>query len=134
MIQISEDPNIWKMNYSSEEVVAKLIENKVPQPLVQIAAQTAPRSLSMFEEVSPNSLWPLQEDFIPIWTSNGTSCLAYEPSTGNYHYQHIEDIIEEEPEIFESYENLCDWLINDQYQSIDQDRKEAIKTFMKEKN
>ena len=72
----------------------------------------APHSLEYrCEKPIPNGIWPLQEDYIPIWTRNGSSALGFEPSTGNFHFQHIEEIANCAPDIFTSYRHLSAWVI-----------------------
>lgn len=111
-LQISDDPTVWRMEFTREELLARARDYSLPEPLIEILSGNCPGTLQYrCEPVSPNSIWPLQDDFVPIWTCNGTSALAYEPSSGHYHYQHIEELPDGNPEILESYLHLCVWLL-----------------------
>ena len=111
-IRISDNPADWRTDFTASELTARMRELGLPAPLIQIAIGRAPHSLAFrCEKPSPNGIWPLQDDYMPIWTCNGSSAVGYEPSTGHFHNHHIEEIAESAPDVFNSYRHLSAWLI-----------------------
>jgi hypothetical protein len=111
-IYISDNPADWRTDFTREELSSRMRELGLPEPLVKIAMGGAPGAL-MYRCESPclNGIWPLQEDYVPVWTCNGTSAVGYEPSTGHFHSQDIEDILEVHPDVYESYHHLSAWIV-----------------------
>ena len=111
-IRISDNPDDWRTDFSAAELTSRMRELELPEPLIKIATGGAPHSLEYrCEKPFPNGIWPLQDDYVPIWTCNGSSALGFEPSSGHFHNQHIEEIKDGDPDVFTSYRHLSAWVI-----------------------
>ena len=111
-LHITEDPNDWRTDFTPAELISRMRALELPEVIINIATGSAPPSLEFrCEPIRPNGIWPLQDDFIPVWTCNGSSAVAYEPSTGRYHSLHIEEIMDSEPDTFYSFRHLSAWVV-----------------------
>lgn len=129
-IRISDNPDDWRTDFTAAELTSRMHELKLPQPLIKIATGSAPPSLQYrCEKPFPNGIWPLQEDYIPIWTCNGSSAVGFEPSSGHFHNQHIEEIMDGATDVFASYRHLSAWLVRQLIEAghPDEDVDEAAK-------
>ncbi len=127
-IRISDNPSDWRTDFTIKELASRMRELGLPEPLVKIAMGKAPYALEFrCESPCPSGVWPLQDDYVPVWTCNGTSSVAFEPSTGHFHSQHIEDVPEQNPEVFDSYFHLSAWVIRQLIEAgrTDEDVEEA---------
>jgi hypothetical protein len=130
-LKISDEPNDWRTDYSISEVIDRIKNAGLPAPLIEIVQGHVPRSLQYrCEPPEPGGVWPLQEDYIPIWTTNGTSAVGYIPSTKTFHSQHIEDINSNEPEVLRDYRHLSAWLLRNLIDAGRADEADGVAAFL----
>lgn len=111
---INENGSSWRTDFSTDELLAAIRQHELPQCLEDTVVGNVPGPLQYWcERVTNNGVWPLQDDFIPVWTTNGTSCLAYEPSINKFTYQHIEDVPEGAHNTFDSFAHVSVWVLLD---------------------
>ncbi|HTN76659.1 MAG TPA: hypothetical protein VL096_15480 [Pirellulaceae bacterium] len=113
-LQLDEGGSKLRRDFTPDELLATIRKHNLPRCLERTAIGDVPEPLRYWcEPVSPNHVWPLQPDFIPVWTTNGTECLAYEPSLRKYTSQHIEDVAVGQSRKFDSFRDVSIWVLLD---------------------
>ena len=130
-LHIDDDASTWHRDFAAEDLIVAIRRYGLPTCLERTVVGDVPDPLRYWcESVSPNAVWPLQSDFIPLWTTNGTSCLAYEPSINKFTYQHIEDVPTGATRIFDSFLHVCVWVLLDLIGGdTDDEIRQAIQRF-----
>ena len=121
----------WRTDFSSNELISSIRRHGLPAFVEKSALGNVPDALRYCcETVVGTKLWPLQDDFVPLWTTNATSCLAFEPSINKYTFQHVEDVQVAPSHTFDSIRDVAIWvLLENMDESTDEDIKVAANFF-----
>lgn len=104
----------WHLDFTIAELLAAIRRHDLPKCLERTATGNVPGPLMHWcESVPGTQVWPLQNDFVPVWTTNVTTCLAYEPSITKFTYQHIEQVAEGSSRVFDSFSDVAAWVLLD---------------------